>query len=135
MKRMRFPILALIPLLLDGCASQPLEYSYEGDVHLRWLEIRIDTLELPENEAGGTFAKVTQAQRTWRRLEEMMDEKQQRLLDQQLREFARILFEGVRDASGVPLVALENVLIQPSYDEAAGWWASTTSTRERPVRP
>ena len=49
----------LAVFVLAGCANQPLQHNYEGDVYLRWLEVNFEPLQLYDKEMSGAFAKIT----------------------------------------------------------------------------
>ena len=83
--------LFLAALVLASCANQPLQHSYEGDVDLRWLEVKFEPLQLHDKELSGNFTKVTKIQKIWQSLGGVFNEEQNRILYQQLSEFEQIL--------------------------------------------
>ena len=115
MQSLRWVYLFLAAFFLSGCASQ-LQHTYEGDVHLRVLEINMEPLELHNNGVSGDFAKITKIQKVFQSLEGAFNEEQSRILHEQMNEVAQVLVKGIGEASGVPLVASEAVDIALRYD-------------------
>ena len=99
----RILVLSLV-LVLTGCASQKLQHSYQGDVRLRTLNVDIQPLRNPEESLSGSLKKITEIQRIIQSIEEVMDTEHQEKLMADLRTFEKTLVEGIRKASGVPVV-------------------------------
>ena len=103
-------------IFLASCANQPLQHTYEGDVHLRFLELNMEPLELHNNGVLGDFAKITRIQKALQSLDGFFDKEQNRILYEQFNEFQQVLVQGIRDASDIPLVASEDVDIAVGFD-------------------
>lgn len=109
--------LVLLPLILSGCASQTLVHKYKGDVQLQSLVVNIESLTLDGEVARGKLSKIADIQRIVQAIKEAQDEDKTARLVAQLQHFEEILVAGIRDASGVPLVADEPLKVDMKYGQ------------------
>lgn len=100
--------LLIATLFLAGCANQTLQHDYEGDVHLRWMEITFAPMDFQDGQLSDKMAEVAKIWRQMQGVGTMLSEEQQRAVQKQLIEFQNILVAGIRDASGIPLIASED---------------------------
>lgn len=94
---------------LASCANQALQHDYEGDVHLRWMEVTFAPMDSEDGQLSGNMAEIAKIWRQLQNVSDMLSKEQQAALQKQLLEFQDILVAGIRDASGVPVVASEDV--------------------------
>lgn len=107
-------------LVLTGCASQPLSHNYKGDVHLQSIQIEVEPLRDGSDEAqSGDLAKITKLQKIADSLEKAFDPQEQQRIEAQLKEFERILVQGIRQATGIPLIASDDADINMVYNDNA----------------
>jgi hypothetical protein len=104
-----------LPALLFGCASQKLTHNYSGDVHLQRIEITLQPLTGANESDKSLLASLGDIQRVVQAIQEAMDEKENEKLAQQLTRFEQTLIKGIREASGVPLVAEEATGVNMQY--------------------
>lgn len=116
-----FRILAIaMALVLTGCASQPLSHNYKGDVHLQSIQIEVEPLRDGSDEAqSGDLAKITKLQKIADSLEKAFDPQEQQRIEAQLKEFEQILVQGIRQATGIPLIASDDADINMVYNDNA----------------
>ncbi|WP_086479358.1 hypothetical protein [Oceanospirillum sanctuarii] len=107
-------------LVLAGCASQPLTHNYQGDVHLQTIRIDVEPLRDGADEAqSGDLGALTKLQKLADSLDKAMDPEEQKKVEAQLKEFEQILVQGIRQATGIPLVASEDADINMVYNDNA----------------
>lgn len=110
----------LAALMLTGCASQSLTHNYQGEVQLQSIRIEIAPLRAGEDEKqNGDLGKLTKLQKMMDSLDKAMDTEEQKKVEAQLKQFEQILVQGIREASGIPLVAADKADINMVYDDNA----------------
>lgn len=109
--------LVLLPLLLFGCASQPLTHDYKGDVNLQMITLDIQSLRDQESGTKGDLSVLTKIQKVFKAIEEVLDPVEREALMKQMKTFEQALVKSVRDASGVPLVVPGEPYIAFQYDD------------------
>ena len=97
-------LLVLLALMLAACANQPLTHSYQGDVQMRSLRVDFQSLGDLTESSDKDQRRIHELQRIFQAVERALDDDKSKQLDAQLRQFERIVVDGVREASGVPLV-------------------------------
>lgn len=112
--------IAAAALVLAGCASQPLSHNYKGDVHLQSIRIDVEPLRDGADEAqSGDLGTLTKLQKIADSLNKAMDPEEQKKVESQLKTFEHILVQGIRQATGIPLVADEDADINMIYNDNA----------------
>ena len=107
-------------LVLAGCANQPLTHNYQGDVHLQSIRIDVEPLRDGADEAqSGDLGALTKLQKIAESLDKAMDTEEQKKVDAQLQEFEQIMVQGIRQATGIPLVASDDADINMVYNDNA----------------
>lgn len=115
MNSLKVLMLGLTVALLSACSSTPLQHSYEGEVYLQSLQVNIDSLANGDDDAKGGSSIISEIQRVVQSIEDAFDEDKTELLVSQLNDFEDILIQGIRDASGVPLVANEPTSVNMTH--------------------
>ncbi len=107
----------LLPLLLVGCASQQLTHNYSGDVHLQRIVVDLQPLTGANDEDKSLLAKLGEIQRVVQAIEDAMDDEETARLIEQLTQFEQIMFDGVRNAAGIPLVKEEAISVTMQHGD------------------
>ncbi|WP_221797945.1 hypothetical protein [Oceanobacter mangrovi] len=107
--------LLLMSVALTGCVSQQLTHSYSGDVHIQQITINMQPLTGANESDKSLLAKLGEIQRVVQGIQDAMDDKENEKLAEQLTSFEQILIKGIREASGIPLVAEEALKVSMQY--------------------
>ena len=110
--------LILVTTIVGCTSNKPLTHNYQGDVHLRTLYVNFQ--QLREDTAGNDqdmFAVITKVQKVVQEIQSILDPRQERYLITQLTDFQDILIQGIRDKTGVPLVALDGAEVNLTYSD------------------
>lgn len=113
-------LLVLLALMLAACANQPLTHNYQGDVQMRSLRVDFQSLNELTESSDKDQRRLNELQRIFQAIDRALDEDKAKQLDAQLRQFERIVVDGVREASGVPLVQSDEskvVLVYGNHNE------------------
>ena len=113
-------ILAISTVLLAACANQPLTHNYQGDVQIRSLTVDFESLSALTEPEGKDQRRINSWQRVFQAVERALDPAASAQLDAQLRRFERMIVEGVREVSGVPVVQAgesEMVMVYGDHNE------------------
>lgn len=113
-------ILAISIVLLAACANQPLTHNYQGDVQIRSLTVDFESLSALTEPEGKDQRRINSWQRVFQAVERALDPAASAQLDAQLRRFERLIVDGVREVSGVPVVQAgesEMVMVYGDHNE------------------
>ena len=105
MNKLLVPFCIVFMFVLSGCQSnQPLTHSYEGDIHIRSIEVIFDPIREAPEDGKDPLAIINQVQKLAQEVKELFDPKESDALMAQLTGFEQVLVEGLRSSAKLPIV-------------------------------